>query len=223
MLKSWNLFEKLFLSIGTIAAIICTIVFKCAWVDLGFTLLYFWAALFLAKGKYACYIIGVISTFFYAYVSYKSCYYGELIIAIFCTLPLMLLGLINWLRHQDDNNTVVIKDITKKELIIVLISQAIIFMGYYYVLKAFNTSNLLVSTFSVVASLIASYLTARRSEYGFIGFIINDLILIVLWGIPVVTGSLSIITVALCPVLLLINDIYGAYNWRRIKLEQKGA
>ena len=135
----------------------------------------------------------------------------------------MLLGLINWLRHQDDNNTVVIKDITKKELIIVLISQAIIFMGYYYVLKAFNTSNLLVSTFSVVASLIASYLTARRSEYGFIGFIINDLILIVLWGIPVVTGSLSIITVALCPVLLLINDIYGAYNWRRIKLEQKGA
>lgn len=140
-----------------------------------------------------------------------------------CTLPLMLLGLINWLRHQDDTNTVVIKDITKKELLIVLASQAIMFIGYYYLLKAFNTSNLLVSTFSLVASLIASYLTARRSEYGFIGFVINDLILIVLWGIPLATGSLSIITVALCPILLLINDIYGAYNWRRIKLEQKGA
>lgn len=223
MLKSWTLFEKLFLFIGTIVAIVLTFVFKCAWVDLGFTLLYFWAALFLAKGKYACYIIGVISTFFYAYVSYKNNYFGELIIAMCCTLPLMLLGLINWLRHQDDTNTVVIKDITKKELLIVLASQAIMFIGYYYLLKAFNTSNLLVSTFSLVASLIASYLTARRSEYGFIGFIINDLILIVLWGIPLATGSLSIITVALCPILLLINDIYGAYNWRRIKLEQKGA
>lgn len=222
MLKSWTLFEKLFLVIGTLAAVISTIVFKGTWGDLGFTLLYFWTAILLAKGKYACYIIGIISTFFYAYVSITNNYYGEVIIAMCCTLPLMILGLINWLRHQDDTNTVVIKDITKKELIIVLCSQAIMFIGYYYLLRAFNTSNLLVSTFSVVASLIASYLTARRSEYGFIGFIINDLILIVLWGIPVTAGNLSIITVALCPVLLLINDIYGAYNWRKIKLEQKG-
>lgn len=221
MLKSWNLFEKLFLVIGTITAIVITIVFKCAWEDLAFTLMYFWSALFLAKGKYACYIIGVVSTFFYAYVSYKNAYYGEVIIAMCCTFPLMLFGLINWLRHQDDTNTVVIKDITKRELGLLLGSQVIMFFGYYFLLKAFNTNNLLVSTFSLVASFIASYLTARRSENGFIGFIINDLILIVLWGIPVVSGNYLVITALLCPILLLINDIYGVFNWRKIKEEQK--
>lgn len=133
----------------------------------------------------------------------------------------MIVGLVNWLKHQDNTNTVVIKDITKKELIIVLLSQIVLFGGYYYLLKVFNTNNVLVSTLSIVASLIATYLTARRSEHGFIGFIINDIILILLWGIPVLTGNLAIIPVVLCPILLLINDIYGAYNWKKIKNEQR--
>lgn len=221
MLKSWTKFEKIFLLLGTIAALVLTLLFNGTIIDLGYTLLYFWTALLLAKGKYACYIIGIISTFFYAYVSYSNSYYGEVIISMCCTLPLMIFGLINWLKHQDNTKTVVIKDMTIKEFVIVLLSQVILFMGYYYILKLFNTNNILVSTFSIVASLIATYLTARRSEYGFVGFIINDLILIALWGIPIFTGNLSIIPVVLCPILLLINDIYGAYNWKKIKIEQK--
>ena len=132
----------------------------------------------------------------------------------------MIVGLVNWLKHQDNTNTVIIKEITIKELLLVLLSQAIMFVGYYFLLKVFNTNNLLVSTFSIVASIIATYLTARRSEYGFIGFIINDIILIALWSIPVVKGNMTIIPVLLCPILLLINDIYGVYNWKKIKSTQ---
>lgn len=217
MFKGWTIFGKIFLLLGTISSFVLTFLFKGTWIDLGYTLLYFWTALLLAKGKYSCYIIGIISTFFYAYVSYSNSYYGEVIIAMCCTLPLMIVGLINWLKHQDNTNTVVIKEISKKELILVLLSQVIMFFGYYFLLKTFNTINLLVSTFSIVASIIATYLTARRSEYGFVGFIVNDIILITLWSIPVISGNLNIIPVLLCPVLLLINDIYGVYNWKRIK------
>ena len=135
MLKSWTKFEILFLILGTALALVLTPIFKGTVIDLGYTLLYFWTALLLAKGKYACYIIGIISTFFYAYVSYTNNYYGEVIISMCCTLPLMIIGLINWLKHQDDTNTVIIKDITRKELIIVLISQAVLFYGYYYLLS----------------------------------------------------------------------------------------
>ena len=220
MFKNWTTFEKIFLILGTIIACVLTFIFKGTWIDLGYTLLYFWTALLLAKGKYSCYIIGIISTFFYAFVSYSNSYYGEVIIAMCCTLPLMVIGLVNWLKHQDSTNTVIIKEITKKELIIVLISQVVLFYGYYSLLKFFNTNNLLVSTFSVIASVIATYLTARRSEYGFIGFIINDLILIVLWSIPVINGESNLIPVLLCPMLLLINDIYGVYNWKRLKKKQ---
>ena len=222
MFKNWTTFEKIFLILGTIIACVLTFIFKGTWIDLGYTLLYFWTALLLAKGKYSCYIIGIISTFFYAFVSYSNSYYGEVIIAMCCTLPLMVIGLVNWLKHQDSTNTVIIKEITKKELIIVLISQVVLFCGYYSLLKFFNTNNILVSTFSIIASVIATYLTARRSEHGFVGFIINDIILIVLWSIPVINGNTNIIPVLLCPTLLLINDIYGVYNWKRIKNKQRG-
>ena len=219
-MKYWTKFEKIFLILGTCSALILTFIFKGKVVDLCYTLLYFWTALLLAKGKYLCYIVGIISTFFYAFVAYNNSYYGEVIIALCCTLPLMVIGLINWLKHQDNTNTVIIKQITLKEIIIVLFSQSIMFFAYYYLLKLFNTSNLVVSTFSVVASILATYFTARRSEYGFILYIFNDIILITLWGIPIFNGNISIIPILLCPVLLLINDIYGAYNWKLIKMRQ---
>lgn len=220
LFKDWTIFETLFLIIGTLVALILTPLFNGTVFDLGYTLLYFWTALLLAKGKYSCYIIGIISTFFYGYVSYINRYYGEVIISMCCTLPLMIIGLINWIKHQDNSNTVIIKAISKKELTLVLISQVLLFGVYYLLLKAFNTNNIFISTLSIVASLIATYLTARRSEKGFIGFIINDIILITLWGIPVIHGEFNIIPVILCPVLLLINDIYGVYNWKRIKQKQ---
>ena len=220
MLKDWTKFEKIFLVLGTITAIVLTIVFKSIWVDLASTLLYFWTAILQAKGKYACYILGIFCASFYAYVSFCNAYYGEVMLEVFCTIPLMIAGLINWLRHQDDTNTVVVKEISRKELLIVLLSQILVFIGVYYLLKVFNTDNLVASTLSVVASIVATYLNARRCEYGFISFIINDLILIVLWGIPVINGNISIIPVLLCPILLLIGDIYGIYNWKRIKNNQ---
>lgn len=221
MFKNWSLFEKIFLFLGTFLAIFLTFTLKASWIDLVYVLLYFWTSVLLAKGKYVCYIIGMISTFFYAFVSYKNAYYGEVIIALLCTLPLMIFGLINWVKHQDDTNTVIIKEVSKKELLLLLLSQLILFIGYYYLLKHFNTSNLLVSTFSIVASVIATYLTARRSEYGFIGYIINDAILIVLWCIPVFSGKIELLLDAFGPTLLLINDSYGIYNWKRIKKYQK--
>ena len=220
LLKDWTKFEKLFLAGGTFAAVFLTVLFGGQIVDLVYTLLYFWTALLLAKGKYACYIIGIISTFFYAYVSCSNYYYGETIIAICLTLPLMIVGLANWLKHQDKKKIVVIKEISIKELIILVVSQIFMSFGYYYLLKFFNTNNLIISTISVVVSLIATYLAARRSEYGFVGFIINDIILIILWSIPLISGNIGVVTILLCPILLLINDTYGVYNWKKIKRRQ---
>ena len=50
--------------------------------------------------------------------------------------------------------------------------------------------------------------------------IILYLILIILWSIPLFSGNYNIIAIVICPVLLLINDIYGVYNWKRIKRKQ---
>lgn len=162
----------------------------------------------------------LLAHFFYAYVSYQNQYYGESIIGLCLMLPIMVVGLVNWIKHQDENNTVIIKEVGIKELVIVIASQVVMAVGYYFLLKSFNTNNLFVSTISIVTSLIANYLSMRRSAYGFVGFIINDIILIILWSIPFFNGDAGIFTVLLCPMLLLFNDSYGVYDWKRIKNEQ---
>ncbi|MBR5419476.1 nicotinamide mononucleotide transporter [Candidatus Saccharibacteria bacterium] len=219
-LKDWTKFEKAFAALGTIAAVALTFIFKGEIVNLTYTLMHFWTALLLVKGKYACYIIGLISTFFYAYISFSNQYYGETIIAMCLTLPMMVFGLINWLKHQDKKKTVIVKKVSLKELFILILSQIVLSVAYYYLLKSFNTSNLIISTANVAIAFIASYLAARRSDYGFIAYIINDLMLVILWGTLLLGGNIGVITVLLCPVLLLITDIYGVINWQKIKKRQ---
>lgn len=83
-----------------------------------------------------------------------------------------------------------------------------------------NTNELFISTLSIVDNIFAIYLLARRSKYGFVSYIINDLILIVLWGIPVISGNLLLFPMMLNPLANLINDIYGVVYWSKMQKNQ---
>ena len=97
-----------------------------------------------------------------------------------------------------------------------------IFVGIYFLLDAFNTNELIVSTISVLASLLAIYLQIRRSRFSFSFYMINDIILIVLWGIPVINGNMILLPMVCNPIINFINDSYGFYNWKKLEKEQRG-
>lgn len=220
--KDWNLFEKLFLTFGLIASIASSIIFKGTVIDTLYTSLYLITALLMSKGKVECYFVGFVSVFFYGIVSYNQGYYGELLITIFLTFPIMIIGIVAWLRHQDkEKDTVIISSLSKKEIFLALSSQIFLFWLYYFILKVFNTNLLVLSSLSIVTSVLASYFEARRSELSLFCYIANDLIIITLWLIPIIGGDTSLISVLVGPILLLINDIYGSYNWKKLKKEQK--
>ena len=80
---------------------------------------------------------------------------------------------------------------------------------------------LVVSTISVLASLFAVYLQIRRSKYSFSFYMVNDIILMFLWGMPVVRGSYILFPMLLNPTINLINDAYGFYNWKKTEKIQK--
>lgn len=219
--SDWTRFELTFLICGLMASILSSILFNGTVIDTLYTSSYLITALLMAKGKVECYFVGFVSVFFYGIVSYNQAYYGELLITIFLTFPIMIIGIISWLRHQDkEDDVVIISSLSKKEITIALASQLILFWIYYFILKAFNTGLLVISSLSVVTSVLASYFEARRSELSLYCYIANDLIIITLWLIPIVGGDTTLISVLVGPILLLINDIYGSYNWRRLKKEQ---
>ena len=220
--NDWTKFELFFLFFGLSISILSTIIFSGSIIDSLYTSLYFVTALLMAKGKVECYFVGFISVFFYAIISYNQGYYGELLITAFLTFPIMIIGIISWLRHQDkDDNIVLISTLSKKELFLSLILQIPLFFIYYLILKLFNTDLLILSTLSIVTSVLASYYEARRSELSLPCYIANDLVIISLWMIPIINGDTALISVLVGPCLLLMNDIYGTYNWQRLKKKQK--
>jgi hypothetical protein len=96
---------------------------------------------------------------------------------------------------------------------------AVVTVLFYFILKYFNTSNLLPSTLSVTTSFIAAYLTFRRSPLFALAYASNDIILIVLW-IMASISDIRYISVVVCFAAFLVNDIYGYISWQKMKLRQ---
>ena len=95
------------------------------------------------------------------------------------------------------------------------------YIVFYFILKHFGTANLLPSTLSVTTSFIAVYLTFRRCPWFALAYAANDVVLIVLWVLASLT-DIHYLSVTVCFVAFLFNDIYGFVNWQRMKKRQKG-
>lgn len=118
-------------------------------------------------------------------------------------------GVISWMTHKnEETDTVEPNQISKKEWGMLILASAIGFVVLYYILKYFNTSQLLISSLSMITSLIATYLITRRSKYSFLFYIGNDVILILLWGIPILQGDFYLLPILVENIVLLMNDSY---------------
>ena len=178
LFKDWTDFEKVLLFGSIIIVSLVGIFFKSDLLTTSCSNVGIITALLLAKGKNLGQVFGLLITILYSIVSYKNKYYGEVLIYALLMLPMYVIGIITWINHKNEKtNSVEINSIKKKEWIIVSFVFALVFVGIYYLLKAFNTNELIVSTISVLASLFAVYLQIRRSKYSFSFYIVNDIIL----------------------------------------------
>ena len=218
--STWNLYEKLYLLLGIILTIVVTIITKSTIISMLYVITYIINALLSSKGRPECYIFGFTGIIFYGYLSFEQKYFGELIILVFMSIPVMIMGVVSWLKNRNEES-IIINTLSKKEIILVILSQAIMFWLYYYILKLFNTSMLVVSTLSIIMSLLALYFGSRRSEICYYFYLLNDIVGITLWIMPILNGEKAMFSVIFGPILLFINDIYGVYNWKRLKNKQK--
>ena len=83
-----------------------------------------------------------------------------------------------------------------------------------------HTANIIPSTISVTTSFLAVYLTFRRSPYFAIGYAANDIVLIILWGLAALEDK-SYVSVIVCFIAFLVNDIYGFLSWKKMQKRQE--
>lgn len=178
------------------------------------------ALIFVAKGLIIGQMMTVFFSLLYGIVSFKFNYYGEMITYLFMALPIALFATIEWIKHPYKNTDVVeVSKVTKKQVIIMCFLSVCTTIIFYFILKFFNTPNLFFSTISVTTSFVAAYLTYLRSPYYGIGYGLNDIVLIILWTLASIE-DIRYLPMILCFVMFLANDIYGFYNWRKLRKTQ---
>lgn len=178
--------------------------------------------IFNAKGNPIGQLLIVVFSVLYGIISYTFKYYGEMITYLGMTAPMAVFALISWLKNPYNGNKseVKINRLTKIELIFMTVLTIIVTVIFYFILSAFNTANIAPSTLSVTTSFLAVYLTFRRSAFYAIAYSANDIILIILWVLASL-ADLSYLSVVICFVMFLANDIYGFINWRKMQKRQE--
>ena len=219
--KNWTVFEICFLFCSLLAITLCFVfgadknVFSFIVSLVGVV-----AVLTVAKGLVIAPFINIGYNILYAIISIFQGYYGEAIIYICLMIPISVFSIIEWLRNKnkDNSDVVEVNKIKGKEYLYLAIATVFATVGFYFLLKVLNTNELIISTISLITSMIASYLMLRRCSYYALGFILNDIILIVLWSLVVVNSGIGYLPTVISFCVFLINDIYGFIHW---KMEEK--
>ena len=177
--------------------------------------------IFNAKGNPFGQFLMVIFSLLYGIISFSFSYYGEMITYLGMTMPMAICALISWLKNPYNGNKseVKVNSINKKETAFMFSLTVIVTIVFFYILAYFKTANLLPSTLSVTTSFLAVYLTFRRNHFFALAYAANDIILIILWSLASLTNK-QYISVVVCFIAFLANDIYGFLNWQKMKVRQ---
>ncbi len=178
--------------------------------------------IFCAKGNPFGQFLMIIFSLLYGIISFNFSYYGEMITYLGMTMPMAVFALISWLKNPYNGNRAEVKVniISKKETMFMLLCSVVVTVVFYYILDYFNTAYIVPSTISVTTSFIAVYLTFRRNPYFALAYASNDIVLIILWILASIY-EIRYVSVVVCFIAFLVNDIYGYISWEKMKKRQK--
>ena len=175
-----------------------------------------------AKGNPFGQFLMITFSALYGIISFTFSYYGEMLTYLGMTMPMAVFALISWLKNPYNGNKAEVKvnRLKIKEFVFMILMAVVITGIFYFILAAFHTANLALSTISVTTSFIAVYLTFKRSPFYAVAYAANDVVLIILWTLATLV-NITYLSVIICFVMFLVNDIYGFINWSKMQKRQE--
>ena len=225
MKKLFAYFSKMELVLWSVSAIFIILSFcifdRESYLTLAASLIGVTSLIFNAKGNPIGQALMVAFSLLYGIISYTFSYYGEMITYLGMTMPMAVFALVAWLKNPYKGNKAEVKvnSIGKSEQAFMWLLTVGVTVVFYFILKHFDTANIIPSTLSVTTSFLAVYLTFRRCPTFALAYAANDIVLIVLWVLASLT-EIRYISVVVCFVAFLFNDIYGYISWQRMKRRQ---
>lgn len=177
--------------------------------------------IFAAKGNVWAQILMIAFSILYGIISWRFRYWGEMITYLGMTLPMAIWSTITWAKNpsKENGNEVAIQKLTRKMIVLLALFCAVVTFGFYALLQALHTPNLVFSTISITTSFLAASLTMLRSSYYALGYASNDVVLIVLWVLASMENPGYVpVVVNFC--IFLFSDLYGFISWKKRERNQ---
>ncbi len=167
------------------------------------------------KGKISCYMIGLLGTFCYSYISYKNAFWGNLALYILYCMPMQIVGILKWKNHlKKETHSIYKTRLSKKEFFIYFSIAFALITVLYCILLKMNDSNPLIDSMTSIFSILGLLLTVKRCiEQWYVWFVVNALSA-VMWTIAYINGSNCLATVLMW-VTYLFAGIYFMYQWNK--------
>lgn len=222
LIAYFNIAEQVLWCVSVVLIVLSFLLFdRGSYLTLIASLIGITALVLTAKGHPISQGLMIVFCILYAIISWSFRYWGEMITYLGMSLPMAVLALIAWIRNpfEGKKQEVKVNRIRSREYVLLAVLALAVTAIFYFILKVTNTANLIVSTFSITTSFVAAYLMARRSPWFALGYALNDVVLIVLWILASIE-DLSYLSVVVCFVAFLANDLYNFISWRRMERRQ---
>ena len=176
-----------------------------------------------AKGAIIGQVLCVIFATLYGIVSLRVGYYGEMLTYMCMSAPVAIFTIISWAKHPfTETSEVAVRELRRRDVPRVAVACVLVTVLFHFILRWLGCANLTVSTVSVITSFFAASLAFLRCPWFSLGYIANDLVLIVLWSL-MLKADRSALSLVACFSLFLLHDLYGFISWQRMERRQKKA
>ncbi len=225
LLEKNNLFKFIWYALFGIGGIVCLIIEPRSYMQVIDLFVVMVNVDLIGRGKLSGVYLGIVECLLYAFISYQSGLYGEIIKMMCISVPLNIYAAINWSKNlkkeQSSSNEIVIKKLKKKDYIWCAALFMVILVPSYFFLQFLGTSALIFSTLAFTATILLKILSAMRYMENWVFSIIADVIGFGMWlyviiEIYITSGTFSMIEF---PMLLwylstITNAIYAYGVWK---------
>ena len=213
--SDWTLFEISWLIISTLTMLTLSII----WGDSPMALISgvtgIISVVLCAKGKISTYAFACVNVGLYAIIAYQNRLFGEVMLNGFYYLPMNIVGFYMWRKQKDDAGTVIVRRLTPKQIILLIIGLLIAITAYWRVLVALGGNLQLIDSIKTILSIVAFLLQIGRFMEQWILWMIINVFSITMWSLLLGTPEGSV-TMIIMFSAYLINGVYGFRNWLKL-------
>ena len=148
-MKYFSLGEILLWSFSVILIVMSFCLFdKENYLTLAASLIGVTSLIFNVKGNSIGQVLMIVFSLLYVYISHAFGDYGEMLTYVCMSMPMAIFALISWLKNSYKGNKpeVKVNRLKKNEPIVMWLAAAVITLIFYFILKAFNTKNIIPGT-----------------------------------------------------------------------------